>query len=82
MEISREHKNLIEDMMAGIECSKQFECHSNEFESLPEIRIDSGGSLIKCLDERMNICEFAISFGKGRFCTCQIREFIFKKYGK
>lgn len=80
MEITQEHEQRMQEIMRGMQCSKDFECYKSRFENLCKVRIICEGKLVKCLDEGGQICEFGFTFGSGRFCKCSLRKYIAENF--
>jgi len=82
MDISRQQRQEIEEMMPNIRCDKQFDCYRSEFGRLGPVRITAGGKLIECQSAGRQLCAFAIPFGKFAFCTCPLRGYIARNFGQ
>ncbi len=80
MVIAQEHKLCIENIMQGMDCPRDFDCHQSGFENLAEVGIVGDFKMIECLGERGHTCEFGFSFGLGVICKCPLRIFIAKNY--
>jgi hypothetical protein len=44
--------------------------------------VDLNGNIIECLDENAKQCERSLPFGSGHLCTCPLRRYIAKHFGK
>jgi hypothetical protein len=82
MEITQEHKTQIEEIISGMECSKDFKCCKSGFEDFCESKIFKDGDLIECFDESSWLCELSFSFGRGYYCKCPLRKYIAKNFYK
>ena len=80
MVIAPEDIQQIEDIMEGMDCSRDFECYRSDFENLGEVGIVGDFKMIECIEERGQTCEFGFSFGLGVICRCPLRMYIAKNY--
>ncbi len=77
-----EDRKTIEEIMAGMNCPKNFKCAENGFEHLcraKDLRIES---YLECLEDKPSMCSFAISFGSSHFCECPLRVYLAKELKK
>jgi len=74
-----EQKKRIEEIMAGMECEKDFECYKTGFEKLCKTRDTGLPGYVDCLEEKGTICEFQVPFGRGVYCRCPLRVYIAKE---
>lgn len=82
MEITAEHKTQIEEIISGMECSKDFKCYKSGIEDLCKVQIFKDGELVECLEEHLQPCKFSFDFGHGYFCKCPLRRYIAKHFKK
>ena len=82
MEITQEQRTQIEEIISGMECSKDFKCYKSEFEDLSKAKVYQDGELIECLDESSSLCKFSSGFGSKYFCKCPLRKYIAKHFYK
>ena len=82
MEITQEHKARIEEIISGIDCPWDFKCYKSGFEDLAKIQIFREGELVKCLEDRSQLCKFSFHFGLEYFCKCPIRKYIANNLNK
>ena len=82
MDISQEHKEKIEKIIAESKCPKDFECYKSGFEKLCEARDTGMEGYIDCLEKTLQKCVFALPFGYGYFCCCPLRIYIAKELKK
>ena len=80
MEITQEHKTQIEEIVSGMECSKDFKCYKSGLEDLCKSKIFQDGELIECLDKGLFSCNFSFGFGSEYFCKCPLRKYIAKHF--
>jgi hypothetical protein len=79
-----EHKERkrIEEIMAGMQCRKNFKCAENGFERLCNARDFGLENYLDCLEENPSACSFALSFGNGFLCQCPLRVYLSRKLKK
>ncbi len=77
-----EQKRRIEEIMAGMQCPKGFECYKSGFEKLCKAK-DTGllGHAL-CLEETRTICKFKVPYGDEVFCSCALRVYVAKELNK
>jgi hypothetical protein len=80
MEITKEHRTQIEEIVSGMECPKDFKCYKSGFESLYKIKIFREGELVECIDPRSSLCKLSFCFGRGHFCKCPLRKYIARNF--
>ena len=74
--MKEEDRKKIEELMAGMQCPRNFACAENGFERLCEA-VDLGlESYIQCLAKKPSACTFALSFGNNYFCRCPLRVYL------
>ena len=49
MQLGKEHKRQVEEIISAMECPKDFVCHKSEFENLTKVRIIGDAKLVECL---------------------------------
>lgn len=76
MELSQEHKDRIEEIMAGMQCPRGFKCREHSFTDFPKIQ--RVGTLLECHEVSIKNCYFAMPFGYGRFCRCPLLAYVKK----
>jgi hypothetical protein len=76
--MEQEHQEQIEKTIAGMKCSKDFECHKSEFGNLCEANDIGVSGYIDCLEGNLCTCRFRIHFAGGYLCHCPLRVFIAK----
>ena len=82
MEITQEHKTRIEEIFSVTDCPKDFKCYKSDFEDLSKIQIFREGELVKCLEDRAQVCQFSFHFGHEFFCKCPIRKYVAQNFNK
>lgn len=82
--MEQEVKREIEQIMAGMECAKHFECYRSGFKRLCEARDDGLKEHLWCMEEAevSRSCDYSLSFGKGMLCKCPLRVYLAKKLRK
>jgi len=77
-----EDRKKIEEIIAGMQCPKNFKCAENGFENLCRAKDFGVENYLDCLEENPAECPFALSFGNGYLCQCPLRVYIAKKLKK
>ena len=77
-----EDRKIIEEIMDGMRCPKEFQCVESGFERMCKAKDFGLESYLECLDEHPNVCLFSLSFGEGHFCQCPLRVYLSKKLKK
>ena len=80
--MNEEDKKIIEEIMAGMSCPKNFSCAESGFEILCKARDFGLDSYLECLESNSQNCSFALSFGAIYFCQCPLRVYLGKKLKK
>ena len=81
--MEQEVEREIEQIMAGMECAKDFECYRSGFERLCKARDGGLKEHLWCMEEGVSRrCSYSLSFGKGMLCKCPLRVYLAKKFGK
>ena len=75
VELSKDRRKQIQEIMQRMECPKDFECYRSGFENICEVKTVVPGKLIECLDESRISCMFGLSFGSAIFCQCPLRNY-------
>jgi hypothetical protein len=50
VEITQEHASRLEELMAGLECPKEFICYKSGFTHVCKVRKAGAAGLLECLD--------------------------------
>lgn len=77
-----EDRRKIEEILAGMQCPKDFKCAESGFERLCKGRDFLLKGYLECLEENPQACSFALPFGSAHFCQCPLRVFLAKKLKK
>lgn len=77
--VEEKHKKRIEEIMAEMDCPKDFQCHKNGFERLCKAKDAGMPGYVDCLEENALDCEFRVPFGVDAFCRCGVRVYIAKE---
>ena len=72
----------IDEILAGMQCPKNFKCAEHGFERLCEAVEIGVDSYIQCREENPSACTFSQSFGNNYFCVCPLRVYLRKKLKK
>ncbi len=84
MDLSQEHREAIEKIIASCECPKNFKCYKTELEKLCRCRIVNIGTeaAVECLEQNSESCIYEISSDNTRYCRCPLRIYIIQKLNK
>lgn len=77
--MKEEFKKKIDEIMAGIQCPKDFKCVSTDLNQLCKARDIGLYNYLECLEANRKGCPFAFSFGDRYFCHCPLRMYLAKK---
>jgi hypothetical protein len=73
-----EQKRRIEEIMAGMQCSKGFERCKDGLGNLCKAKDRGVPGYVDCLENGV-LCEFRLPYGDGAFCKCGVRVYIAKE---
>ena len=81
MEISQEHKNKMETIIAemqrdAVKCLKDYECYTSFLEKLCKVKGIGVFDTIKCANEEGRCCGRSFTFHEENFCECPLRRYI------
>ena len=83
MQDLKEHKEKIEQIMADMNCSKDFECYKSGFDNLCKAKDNRIDGFAACLEDEIKCkCGFRVNFGYGVLCRCPLRIYIAKNIEK
>ncbi len=77
-----EQRKKIEEIIAGMRCTKNFRCAESGFERLCEAEDTGLEGYVKCHDDDPSVCSFALLFGGVHFCRCPLRVYLAKELKK
>ncbi|MCK4943489.1 MAG: hypothetical protein KAS65_07925 [Candidatus Aminicenantes bacterium] len=77
-----ENRKKIKEIIAGMQCPKNFKCAEKGFELLCRAKDFGLENYLECLEEKLWACSFALSFGSGYLCQCPLRVYLAKKLKK
>jgi len=80
--MENEVKKKIEEMIKGLQCSKDFICYKSELENLCKAEGVGAESLLVCLEASPPKCAFALFLGDSYYCQCPIRNYIARNLEK
>ena len=78
----KEHKEKIEQIMAEMNCPKDFKCYKSDFEKLCKAKDNGLNGYADCLESDWDTCPFKLSFGYGKFCCCPLRVYFAQNVDK
>jgi hypothetical protein len=74
-----EQKKRIEEIMAQMECEKDFQCYRSGFEKICKAGYWGQPDYVECMEEKRTMCQFKVPFGDGVFCRCPLRVYVAKE---
>jgi hypothetical protein len=80
MEITREQKTQVEQIISEMECPKDFMCYDSGFKNVSKIRMIADGEKVECLEENRLRCKFALHYGSFTICECPLRNYIARSF--
>ena len=81
MEIEKRHKRKIHEIIASMDCKKDFKCYKSGFEDVCKDRDSGMTGYVDCLGKTYQSCEFSMPFGEGVLCRCPLRVYVAKNLG-
>jgi hypothetical protein len=82
VEVKKEHKRQIEEILGGMQCPKDFQCYKSGFKRLCKATDVGIASFLRCLDKEPQSCRFSSSFGHWYLCNCPLRIYLVRKLSK
>ena len=81
MEISQEHENRMETIIAEmqrnpVKCVKNFECYTSSLEKLCKVKGIGAFDMIRCASKDARCCGLSFTVGGEGFCKCPLRRYI------
>jgi hypothetical protein len=83
--MKEEDRKKIQELIDGIQCSKDFKCAEDGFENLCKAKDFGDEDTLHCLEETSISCPFSALYDYGfqiRFCRCPVRIYLAKHLGK
>lgn len=80
--MKEEYRKTIEEIMAGIQCPKDFKCANSGFEHLCQAKDLGLENFLVCQEKNPEMCSFALRFGDGHYCECPLRVYLRKKLNR
>lgn len=79
--MEQEVEKEIEQIIEGMECTKDFECYRSGFKRLCRARNGGLQEHVWCMEEAgVSLgCRYSLSFGAGMLCKCPLRVYLAKK---
>jgi len=72
----------IEQIIAELDCPKDFICYKSGFSNLCRAEDIGLERYLECFGESSEECAFLLSYANVRFCDCPLRFYIAKKLKK
>jgi hypothetical protein len=80
--MKEEQQKKIEEIIAGMICTKGFKCAECGFEHLCKAHDSGIENCLTCLEEEPGQCPFAVTIGKSHLCYCPLRVYLAKELKK
>ena len=80
--MEQDYMKVIEDIIDGIRCPKDFACYKMGFENLCEAKDFGLSDFLRCLEKNPKECKFSAPYGSWYLCQCPLRIYIAKKLKK
>ena len=83
--MEQERKEEIEEIMARMECPKDFRCYHSGLGALCAAKDIGTDIYLECLEENPGDCKFSLTvgdsyaFGDSYLCACPLRIYICKR---
>jgi hypothetical protein len=81
-DMKEEDRKKIEQLMADIQCPKDFKCAESGFERLCKAKDFGHENYLECLEEHPSSCVFALTLDGVNLCECSLRVYLAKKLKK
>ena len=79
--MNEEQKKRIEEIMAGMQCEKGFECYESGFKKIGKAKDERLLGYVECLEGPETRCKFKVPFRDEVFCKCPLRVYVAKELG-
>jgi len=80
--MEQDYMKVIEDIIDGIRCPKDFACYKKGFENLCKAKDFGLSDFLECLEKDPEGCKFSVPYGSWYLCQCPLRVYIAKKLKK
>jgi hypothetical protein len=80
--MNKDQQKKIEEIIAGMVCTKGFKCAACSFENLCKASFTDIEDCLTCLEENPDKCPFAVPVGKEHLCYCPLRAYLAKELKK
>jgi hypothetical protein len=77
-----DHAKEIEQIIAGLDCPKDFVCYRSGFTTLCKAEDIGYEPYLQCLEKSPEDCAFSLSYANLHHCDCPLRFYIVKKLKK
>jgi hypothetical protein len=75
-------REILDQLRAQVQCAKRFVCVESELRDLCKGEYHSDLDILECQEPPDRACPMARPFGCTRVCTCPLRKFIAKNFGR
>jgi hypothetical protein len=80
--MEQEYRKIIEDIIDGIRCPKDFKCYKKGLENLCKAKDIGLSEFLECLEKNPGECKFSVPYGSWYLCECPVRIYVAKKLKK
>ena len=70
---------VMEEIMAGMECERDFECYKSGFKKIGKAKNEGLLGYVECLENHGTRCKFKVPYGDSMFCKCSLRVYVAKE---
>ena len=71
-----QNEKEIKEIMRRMDCPKGFSCYKSGFRSICKAKNFGVESVIECLEDNPEQCDFAHPYGHLHFCRCPLRNYV------
>jgi hypothetical protein len=82
MNAIKDRQRELNEIIADVDCDKDFECCKSGFVNLCRVKVNEESSFLECLEESSDSCTFSLPCEERRFCLCPVRIYIAKTLKK
>ena len=82
VDIPEEHRKKLERLASETHCNVNHECVRSGLEDLTQVEVAGDGRALLCLSEAAWQCHHGEPFGRAMLCTCPLRNYIAKHFGR
>jgi len=76
--MEQEERQKLEELKSHVHCIKNFSCVSNKFKTMCRAAFILDKNDLECLEKGSIPCDFAVTQGERKVCSCDLRIYIEK----